>query len=104
VTVLLIALVRIGSRRVIAVCEHGLAVRHGRSVALVPWAQIRGMHARWRALRGSRVQEIVVETDGRPARFGFVPGQAWSRDQDQLTARAVEAIKQHTRLELARLS
>ena len=44
--------------------------------------------------------EIVVETDGAPARFGFVPGQAPSRDQDQLTARAVATIEQHTHLAL----
>ena len=54
-------------------------------------------------MRGSRIQEIVVETAGPPVKFGFVPGQAPSRDQDQLTARAVEAIKQHTRLELTRV-
>lgn len=100
VTVVLIALVRMGFRRVIAVCEQGLVVQHGRSVTWLPWAQLRRMRSRWRALRGSRIHEVVVETDATSARFGFVPGQAPSREQAQLTARAVETIKQHTRLEL----
>jgi len=102
VTVVLIAVVRMSARRVIAVCVQGLAVQRGRTATLVLWAQIRRIHSRWLALRGSRAQQIVVETDAGPARFGFVPGQARSREQDELTARAVAAIQQHTRLELKR--
>jgi len=99
-TLVLTMLVRIGLRRVVAVCEHGLAIRHGRTVTLVPWAQIRRIHSR--RLARSHAEQIIVETDGASARFGFVPGQASSREQAQSTARAVAAIEQHTRLQCMR--
>jgi hypothetical protein len=83
-------------RMVLAVCEHGVVVRRFRA-AFVPWASVRGVRSRWRAGRGSRYRQILIETDDAPAQLPRALGR---HDDNNRVADAIAQIEQHADVKL----